>query len=84
MGNSVIEVINKHIKNKNYLFLDRVFKNYDNLSSEKALNLLKEALKSDLVKQQAATYTADYPFFGNKLLTTIISLIKKNKKIFYN
>ncbi len=67
MGNSVIEVINKHIKNKNYLFLDRVFKNYDNLSSEKALNLLKEALKSDLVKQQAATYTADYPFFWKQI-----------------
>ncbi len=63
----MIEVINKHIKNKNYLFLDRVFKNYDNLSSEKVLNLLKEALKSDLVKQQAATYTADYPFFWKQI-----------------
>lgn len=62
-----IEVINKHIKNKNYYFLDQVFKSYDNLPNTKVLILLKEALKSDLVTQQVATYTADYSFFWEQI-----------------
>ncbi len=67
MENSYIETINKYIKNENYAFLDKVFENYDNLSPEKALSLLKYALKSDLVKKQKASYTANYTFFWKQI-----------------
>lgn len=67
MENSYIITINKYIKNENYVFLENVFKNYDNLDPDKVLSLLKYALKSDLVKDQKASNTANYTSFWKQI-----------------